>query len=64
MDTFYNGLTYTTMMTMNAAHKGAHMTKYGDEAYVVIEEMAMNYYQWVDDIVEPPKKGECMMLMH
>ena len=38
--TFYNSLSYTTKMTVDAAAGGALMNKNYTEAYALIEEMA------------------------
>ncbi|XP_020256161.1 uncharacterized protein LOC109833032 [Asparagus officinalis] len=47
--TFYNGLTYNTRMTVDAAAGGALMNKTIDEAYTLIEDMAQNHYQWANE---------------
>jgi len=47
--TFYNGLSYTTKMTVDAAAGGALMNKNYTEAYALIEVMAQNYYQWTNE---------------
>jgi len=44
--TFYNGLSYTTKMTVDAAVGGALMNKNYTEAHALIEDMAQNHYQW------------------
>ncbi|XP_062083367.1 uncharacterized protein LOC133789582 [Humulus lupulus] len=43
---FYNGLCGTTRTIIDAAAGGAFMSKGADEAYELLEEMAMNNYQW------------------
>jgi len=47
--TFYNGLSYTTKMTVDAAAGGALMNKSYTEAYTLIENMAHNHYQWTNE---------------
>jgi len=47
--TFYNGLSYTTKMTVDAAAGGALMKKNYTEAYALIEDMAQNHYQWTNE---------------
>ncbi|XP_062083461.1 uncharacterized protein LOC133789704 [Humulus lupulus] len=43
---FYNGLCGTTRTIIDAASGGAFMSKSANEAYDLLEEMAMNNYQW------------------
>jgi len=47
--TFYNGLSYTTKMTVDAAACGDLMNKNYTEAYPLIEDMAQNHYQWTNE---------------
>jgi len=47
--TFYNGLSYTTKMTVDGASSGALMNKNYTEAYALIEKMAQNLYQWTNE---------------
>jgi len=47
--TFYNGLSYTTKMTVDAAAGGALMNKNYTEAYSLVEDMAQNHYQWTNE---------------
>jgi len=42
--TFYNGLSYTTKMIVDAAAGGALMNKNYTAAYALIEDMAENHY--------------------
>jgi len=61
--TFYNGLSYTTKMTIDAAGSGALMNKNYTAAYALIEDMTQNHYQWTSEraitIVAPsPSKKE------
>ncbi|XP_020249380.1 uncharacterized protein LOC109826769 [Asparagus officinalis] len=55
--TFYNGLTYNTRMTVDAAAGGALMNKTIDEAYTLIEDMAQNHYQWANERAPQTSKG-------
>jgi len=62
--TFYNGLSYTTKMTVDAAAGGALMNKSYTVAYALIEDMAQNHYQWTNEraITAPtPSKKEAGM---
>ena len=43
---FYNGLCGTTRTIINAAAGDGFMSKGADEVYELLEEMAMNNYQW------------------
>jgi hypothetical protein len=43
--TFYNGLSYTTKMSVDAAAGGALMNKNYTEAYALIEDMAQSHYK-------------------
>lgn len=54
--TFYNGLSYNTRMTVDAATGGGLMNKGIEEAYSLIEDMAQNHYQWSSER-SPQKKG-------
>jgi len=42
--TFYNGLSYTTGMSVDAAASGALMNKNYTAAYALIEDMTQNHY--------------------
>ena len=46
---FYNGLSYTTKMTVDAVADGALMNKNYTEAYALIDDMAQNHYQWTNE---------------
>ena len=62
--TFYNGLSYTTKMTVDAAAGGALMNKNYTEAYTLIEDMAQNHYQWTNEraiTASSPSKKEAGM---
>ncbi|XP_020243612.1 uncharacterized protein LOC109821792 isoform X2 [Asparagus officinalis] len=56
--TFYNGLTYNTRMTVDAAAGGALMNKTIDDAYTLIEDMAQNHYQWANERAQTSKGGK------
>jgi len=43
VNTFYNGLSYTTKLTVDATADGAIMNKNFTEAYALIEDMAQNH---------------------
>ncbi|XP_061981417.1 uncharacterized protein LOC133701500 [Populus nigra] len=46
---FYNGLNASTRTLIDAASGGAFMSKAQDDAYNLLEEMAMNNYQWPNE---------------
>ncbi|XP_071906831.1 uncharacterized protein [Coffea arabica] len=52
VQTFYNGLTYPTMMHVDAAVGGALMRKSAEETQQLIEKMAPNNYQWANERVQ------------
>jgi len=62
--TFYNGLSYTTKMTVDAAAGGALMNKNYIAAYALIEDITQNHYQWTNErsitASSPSKKEACM----
>jgi hypothetical protein len=47
--TFYNVLSYTTKMSVDAAACGALMNKNYTVAYALIEDMTQNHYKWTDE---------------
>jgi len=62
--TFYNGLSFTTKMNVDAAAGGALMNKNYTEAYALIEEMGQNHYQWTNEraiTASSPSKKEAGM---
>ena len=62
--TFYNGLSYTTKIYVDAAAGGALMNKTYTAAYDLIEGMAQNHYQWTSERVitaSSPSKKEAGM---
>ena len=46
VQTFYNGLTNQNKAMVDTAVGGASMRNILDEAYELVEEMALNAYQW------------------
>ena len=44
VQTFYNGLSASTMTFINASSGGAFMGKSQDDSFVLLEEMTMNNY--------------------
>lgn len=44
--TFYNGLLYSTRMTLDVASSGALMNSSQDVTYNFIEEMDINHHSW------------------
>jgi len=64
VQTFCNGLSYTTKMTVDAAAGGALMNKNYTTAYALIDDMAQNHYQWTNERVitaSSPSKKEAGM---
>ena len=53
--TFYNGLIYGTKVALDAAAGGALMNKNLDEAYGLIENIALNHHQWASERGNPRK---------
>ena len=47
---FYNGLTGTTRTLLDALARGALMSKIANEAYQLLEDMALNNFQWLNEI--------------
>ena len=43
---FYNGVTWSVRSTIDAVTRGTLMNKTEDKAYNLIEEMALNNFQW------------------
>ena len=58
VQTFYNGLNYNTRLTIDAAAGGALMNRGVDEAYTLIEEMALNHNQWTSERSAPKVPGK------
>jgi len=61
--TFYNGLSYTTKMIVDVTAGGALMNKNYTTTYALIEDMAQNHYQWINEraitaIPSPSKKRQ------
>lgn len=62
--TFYNGLTSSTKLTVDAAVGGALMNKDFTTAYALIKNMALNLFQWTEEkaTIDPsPSKKEAGM---
>ncbi|XP_038978816.1 uncharacterized protein LOC120109139 [Phoenix dactylifera] len=55
VQTFYNGLTHSVRITIDAAAGGTLMSKSTEEAYELLEEMASNNYQWSNERGMPKK---------
>ena len=54
---FYNGVTQVVRSTIDAAVGGTLMSKIEDEAYNLIEEMALNNFQWSSERAQPRRVG-------
>ena len=52
---FYNGLSFSTKTTIDAAACGALMVKSPQETQDLIEEMATNNYQWANEKGNPER---------
>ena len=52
---FYSDLTNTTRTLLDASAGGAMMSKNEDEAYKLLENMALNNCQWLSERVTPKK---------
>ncbi|XP_062119073.1 uncharacterized protein LOC133832794 [Humulus lupulus] len=59
---FYNGFNGTTRTIIDVAAGGDFMSKSTNEAYELLEEMAMNNYQWPTERGQPKKVGGMMEL--
>ena len=46
---FYNGLVVSIKTLIDTAVGGAFMSETQDEAFDLLEEMAMNNYQWTNE---------------
>ena len=51
MHNFYNGLTSTTRILLDALDGGTLMSKSANEAYQLLENMALNNFQWSSERV-------------
>ncbi|KAL0434272.1 UNVERIFIED_CONTAM: hypothetical protein Slati_2761500 [Sesamum latifolium] len=56
--TFYNGLTYNTRSTVDAAAGGFLMNKSVQEGYNLLKEMALHHHQWSNKRANPAKTPE------
>ena len=52
---FYNGLTRTTRILLDASVGGALMSKIANEAYQLLEDMTLNNFQWPNERATPKK---------
>jgi len=57
IQTFYNGVTQPVQSTIDTAAGGTLMNKMEDEAYNLIEEMALNNFQWSTEWGQPKRVG-------
>ena len=57
IQTFYNGVTQPVQSTIDAAVGGTLMSKTEDEAYNLIEDMALNNFQWSTEKGQPKRVG-------
>jgi len=57
MQAFYNGVTQPVRSTIDATAWGTFMNKTEDEAYNLIEEMALNNFQWSTEQGQPKQVG-------
>ena len=55
MQTFYQGLTESLQITIDATSQGSFMSKTPIEAYALLEKMATNNYQWHGERNQPRK---------
>jgi len=57
IQTFYNGVTQPVQSTKDAAVGGTLINKTEDEAYNLIQEMALNNFQWSTERGQPKRVG-------
>jgi len=57
VQTFYNGVTQLVHSMIDAATGVTLMSKTEEEAYNLIEEMALNNYQWSSERGQPKRVG-------
>ena len=57
VQTFYNGVTQPVRSMIDAAAGGTLMSKTEEEAYNLIEEMALNNFQWSSERTQPKRVG-------
>ena len=55
VQTFYNGVTQPVRSMIDAVASGTLMSKTEDEAYDLIEEIALNNYQWCNERGQPKR---------
>ena len=58
IQTFYNGVIQPLRSTIDAVAAGTLMNKTEDEAYNLIEEMALNNFQWSTERDQPKRVGD------
>ena len=59
VQTFYNGLNPTDRLSIDASAGGAIMNKEPDEAYNLIEEIAINQHYWIPERKKPTQHLAC-----
>ena len=57
VQTFYNGVTQPVRSMIDAAVGGTLMSKTEEQSYNLIEEMALNNYQWSSQQGQPKRVG-------
>jgi len=57
MQAFYNGVTQCVRSIVDTATRGTLMGKIEDEAYNLIEEVALNNFQWSTERGQPKRVG-------
>jgi len=57
VQTFYNGLTQPVRLMIDVAAGGTLMSKTEEKAYNLIEEIALNNYQWSNERGQPKRVG-------
>ena len=62
MQIFYQGLTKSLQITIDATAQGSFMRKTPAEAYELLEKMTINNYQWHGERNQPRKTAEYMKL--
>jgi len=59
---FYNGVTQLIRFTIDEPGGGTLMNKTEDKAYNLIEEIALNNYQWSNERIRPERVGDKLEL--
>jgi len=60
VQTFYNGVTQPLRSTIDVVVGGTPINKNEDETYNLIEEMALNNFQWLSNRTQP-KRVRCKL---